>query len=82
MPGPGSAAFLGAGQARNHVVHRQMSQIVIRKIDRDFAPDDLRVGYELVDIVDGRRRDFRAFEDFHILGKGARRDKCDDRGLA
>ena len=46
---------------------------VVGKIDQDFPRDHMRVGHELVDVVDRRGGDFGALENFHVLGQACAR---------
>ena len=72
----------GGGEARDHIVHRQVPHRVIGKVDDDLARDHMRVGHELVDVVDRCGGDLGALEDCHVFGERARRDKGGDRRLA
>ena len=69
-------------QAGGHIVHRQLSHLRVGKVDEDLASDHVRVGHELVDVVDGCGGDLGSPKDCHVLGEGARRDKSDNRRLA
>ena len=70
------------GEAGNDIVHRQAPQFVIGEIDQDLAGDHMRIGHELVDVVDRRRGDLGALENLHVFGQCARADEGDDRRLA
>jgi hypothetical protein len=63
-------------------MHRQSPHLGVRQVDDDLAGGHMRVGHELVDVVDRRGGDLGALEDFHVLGQGARADEGDDRRLA
>ena len=55
---------------------------IIGEVDEDVAGDHMRIGHELVDVVDRRGGDLGALEDFHVLGQCARADEGDDRRFA
>jgi len=63
-------------------VHRQAAHLVVGKIDQDLAGDHMRIGHELVDVVDRRGGDLGALKDLHAFGERACRDKGHDRRLA
>ena len=50
-------------------MHRQIPHLRIGKVDEDLARCHMRVGHELVDVVDGGGSDLGALEDFHVFGE-------------
>src|SRR6266851_8065967 len=69
-------------EARDDVVHRQTAGLRVRHIDDDLARQDMRVGEELVDVVDRRGGDLGRGKGGHVFVERARGDECDDRRLA
>jgi hypothetical protein len=49
-------------------VHRQSPHLGVRQVDEDVAGGHMRVGHELVDVVDRRGGDLGALKDLHVFG--------------
>ncbi len=80
--GRGRADFARrAGEARHHMVHRHAAHLGIGQFGHDLARLHMRVGDELVDVVDRRGGDLGLLEHGEILGKRARLDEFGDRPL-
>ena len=71
-----------ARQARHHRVHRDAAHLVVRQFGHDLARPHMRVGDELVDLVDRRGGHFRGLEHRKPFGQGARLDEVRDHAVA
>jgi len=69
-------------EAGDHIVHRQLSHLCVGEVDEDLARDHMRVGHELIDVVDWGGGHLGPRENLHVFGEGTGADELDDRRLA